>query len=44
MFISVESLHHDPDEVKHTQKFTESLLCKDAVPFLLLKYTQDAAL
>lgn len=40
----LKSLHHDPDEIQHMQKFTKTLLAEDAVPFLQLKYTQGTAL
>lgn len=40
----LERLHHDPDEVKHTQQFTESLVAENALPPHLLKYAQDIAM
>lgn len=43
MFMLLNSLHHDPEEVQYIQHFTESLLAEDTVPFLQFKYTQGTA-
>lgn len=40
----LKGLHHDPDEVQHTQQPAESRLAQDIMLLLLLKYTQVAAL